>query len=356
MRDVDAKRLSAFPSAAGGITRLACARVTHAGKELEPLLKKAALTRRQIEDPAARLRVRDQINFLNLAADALRDDLLGFHLAQPADLREMGALYYVLASSETIGEALQRVARYSSIVNEGMALKYIDDKDVCMTFDYVGVSRHLDRHQIEFLVTVLVRICWQLTGLRSVPSRVSLTHRRESGCSEFSAFFGCEVEFGAAVDEVAFVTTIKHKSIVSADSYLNRFLVSYFEEAHSRRPTNRGPFRSSVENGIVPLLPHGKARAGEIARRLGVSQRTLARRLSVEGLTFSEVLDSLRSDLAERYLTDDELSISQVAWLLGYQEVSALTHAFKRWTGKTPREVRSASHAVTRGAAPDLTA
>jgi len=61
----------------------------------------------------------------------------------------------------------------------------------------------------------------------------------------------------------------------------------------------------------------------------------------LEGHTFSEVLEKLRSDLAERYLTDESLSISKIAWLLGYQEVSAFTHAFKRWTGKTPREARS---------------
>ena len=353
MRDVDARRSGALPSAAGVITRLAFAHAKEAGIQLEPLLKKAGLTHRQIEDSAARLRVRDQIKFLNLAADALQDDILGFHLSQPADLRKMGMLYYVLASSEMLSEALQRAARYSSTVNEGIALKYIDGRDVCITFAYVGVSRHLDRHQIEFLVTALVRICRQLTGLRLVPIRVRLTHRRENGCSEFSAFFGCDVQFGAAIDEVAFGTTIKCMPVVSADPYLNKLLVTYCEEAHSRRPTNRGPFRSRVENVIVPLLPHGKARSDEIARRLGVSQRTLARRLTLEGLTFSDVLDSLRFDLAERYLVDEELSISQIAWLLGYQEVSALTHAFKRWTGKTPREARSKRASVTRGAPQD---
>jgi AraC-like DNA-binding protein len=95
-----------------------------------------------------------------------------------------------------------------------------------------------------------------------------------------------------------------------------------------------------VENTAVPLLPHGKAQAGEIARRLGMSQRSFARRLSIEGVTFSEVMESLKSYLAQRYLADDTLTISQIAWLLGYQEVSAFTHAFKRWTGKTPRETR----------------
>ena len=237
---------------------------------------------------------------------------------------------------------LQRAARYSSIVNEGISLKYIDRGDnIIITTEYVGVSRHLDRHQIEFLMVTLVRICWQLTGLHLMPTRVRFIHHRERPCSAFVQFFGSDIEFGAAVDEVAFAAAVKNMPVVSADPYLNKLLVARFEQALSLRPTNRSSFRSSVENTIVPLLPHGKGRASEIAPRLGLSQRTFARRLSLEGLTFSEVLERLRFDLAERYLADDGLSISQIAWLLGYREVSAFTHAFKRWTGKTPRELRA---------------
>jgi AraC-like DNA-binding protein len=220
-------------------------------------------------------------------------------------------------------------------------LKYVDGRDVGIKFDYVGVSRHLDRHQIEFFMALLVRVCRQLTGLRLMPTRVSLTHRRDGNDPNFVEFFGGNAEFGATVDEVVFAPTIRQMPVLGADLYLNKILVADCEEALSRRPTNRGSFRSSVENAIVPLLPHGTARAGEIARQLGVSQRTFARRLSFEGLTFSDVLESLRSELAERYLNDEDLSISQIAWLLGYREVSALTHAFKRWTGRTPREARS---------------
>ena len=73
---------------------------------------------------------------------------------------------------------------------------------------------------------------------------------------------------------------------------------------------------------------------------------TAARRLALEGVTFSEVLEALRADLARQYLDDQALSISRIAWLLGYQEVSAFTHAFKRWTGKTPRETRLPSVAA----------
>ena len=83
------------PYTAGGITRLAYARAKAAGIALDPLLRAAGLTPHQIEDPRNAIKVRDQIEFLNLAAIALEDDLLGFHLAQTADLRELGLLYYV---------------------------------------------------------------------------------------------------------------------------------------------------------------------------------------------------------------------------------------------------------------------
>jgi AraC-like DNA-binding protein len=336
------KRLGRLPTATGGIARLAYACARRAGIELKPLLKKVGLTDQLLKDRGARLTVHDQIQFLNLAANALGDEFLGFHLAQLPDLRELGLLFYVAASSETLGGALQRAARYSSMVNEGMSLKRLEGEDIRMVFEYVGVARHSDRHQIEFLMTVLIRVCRQLTGLHLTPRRARIAHRRSNqGGSELAAYFGANIVFGARIDELTFVGSIKDITVASADPYLNELLVANCEQALSHRPTNRGAFRTAVENAIVPLLPHGKVRASEIATRLGLSQRTSARRLALEGVTFSEVLESLRGDLARQYLSDPELSISRIAWLLGYQEVSAFTHAFKRWTGKTPRETRA---------------
>ena len=335
-----ARRLGTLPNANGTITRLAYAHAKASGIDTQALLKKANLTPHQVNNTSLRLRVRDQIKFLDLVAGALQDDLFGFHLAQLPDLRQFGFLYYVSASSEILGDALKRLARYSAIANEGVSLAYLDGRNVSITFHYVGVSRHLDQHQIEFFMVMLVRICRQLTGIRLMPTRVRFAHRRGGQYSELIGFFGGNVEFGAAADEVSFAPAIKNAPVVSADHYLNKLLVTYCEEALARRPIRRA-FRASVENAIVPLLPHGDAKLEAVARRLGLSERTLARRLAAEGLTFSNVLENLKVNLARRYLTENDLSISQVAWLLGYQEVSSLTHAFKRWTGKTPRQARS---------------
>lgn len=343
MRSSDIRHPDTVPSAVGGITRFACAYAKERGIAVEALLRKSGLTPAQIEQPAVRLSVQSQIRFLELAARAFQDDFLGFHLAQKFELRAIGLLYYVLASSDTLDEALQRAARYSTIVNEGIVLKYRDGNESGIAFEYVGVARRSDRHQIEFWMTALVRICRQLTGRRLPASRVRVAHQRSGDTSEMSAFFGGDVTFGAAVDDVAFPASSTPVALVGADTYLNQMLVQYCEEALARRETNRSPFGLKVENAITLLLPHGKARVGEVARKLGVSQRTLARRLASEGQTFASVLQSLRSDLAKRHLSDEGLSISQIAWLLGYQDVSAFTHAFKRWTGRPPGEVRQQS-------------
>ena len=96
---------------------------------------------------------------------------------------------------------------------------------------------------------------------------------------------------------------------------------------------------SKASWGAAPIS--GKTRM-RFARELGMSGRTLVRKLAADGLTFDEIVDQLRSDLAARYLEERNLAIAQIAWLVGYQGVSSFAHAFKRWTGKTPGQIRNA--------------
>src|SRR5215212_3215039 len=316
-----------FRSASGGLSRLVFADAQQAGIDLRPALKKTGLSSQQIENRNARLSSQAQIEFLRLAAEITGDELLGFHLAQRFDPREFGLLYYVLASSATLGEALQRAERYGSITNEGIALKCLRGDELAFRVDYVGISRHSDRQQIEFSIVALVRIYRLLTGRDLSPTCVGFAHLGSEGACEFDRFFHCRTEFGAPTDEIAFPASARDLPIISADSYLSEVLVRYCEEALAKRKASPSALRSSVENAIAPLLPHGEARVAAVAHKLGMSRRTLARRLAAEDLTFAGILDDLRADLALRYLEEPNLSISQIAWLLGYQEVSSFTHA-----------------------------
>ena len=116
-------RASGLAAGAMGVaTRLAARRLREAGIVLKPLLKSAGLSAIQINNKDVRIGVSSQIRFLELAAKALNDPVLGFRLMHDADLRRVGLLYYVAASSETLGDALERAQRYGSIVNAGVVL------------------------------------------------------------------------------------------------------------------------------------------------------------------------------------------------------------------------------------------
>jgi len=330
------KKIGSLPRTAGVMTRLAYAHAKAAGVSLGPLLERAGLTARQVENRREPLKVRDQVALTDAIAAELGDDLLGFHMALRCELRDGGLFYYVLASSDTVLEVFERGARYTAIVNEGLVQKPVDDKNIGFGLAETAMGRHLDLHQTEFWAAVMLRLLRELTGTQITPRRVRLIHPRKHGAQEMARFFGCDVEFGADADQLLFDPALGALPIVNADPHLNRLLIGYCEEAIGRRTRGRRSFRTSVENAIVALLPHGKARATTVAQRLGVPQRTLARRLADEGATFSELLTELRRRLAARYLKDGDLSVSEVAWLVGYQDVAAFSHAFKRWTGKTP--------------------
>ena len=333
--------MHSIPSAAGAMSRLVCAQLREANIPLSPLLAKAGLTVEEIDDDSARLKASSQIKFVAVAATALQDDLLGVHVSLDFDLRRTGLYYYVLASSENIGDALQRAERYGRIVNEGAALSCNTAGDVAIRIAYVGVDRRLDRHQIEFWLVSFVRLFRQLVDRRLVPSRVRLAHHRAHTPPELRALLGCEIEFDAEVDEIVFPAPVRQMPIGSADHHLNELLIKYCEEALAHRGSGHSALRTNVEKAIAMLLPHGKAQAAEVARRLGMSPRTLTRRLATEGLTFSGILEEQRIDLARHYLRESRLPISQIGWLLGYRDLSAFTHAHKRWTGATPKQSRS---------------
>ena len=334
--------LASIPTAQGGLSRLAIARLEGGKVPVTPLLVRVGLTPELIADPDERLSVRSQVRLLKEAAIALKDDRLGFTLAREFDLREIGLIYYVMASSQTLGEGLKRLARYSRVTNEALVFGYREGNSLTISLSYSGVPRHSDRHQIEFCMFAVLRICRALTGQNLVPRHFSVAHHRSEGISEMARFVGTKVEFGADADEFDLNVDARGLPLIHADSYLNELLLKSCEAALADRKGEMSQLRTRVENAISSLLPHGRVLVEDVARGLGMSERTLLRRLSDEGLSFTEILQQLRRDLAVRYLTDRKLQVSKIAWLLGFQEVSSFTHAFKRWTGKTPSKMRTA--------------
>ena len=196
-----------------------------------------------------------------------------------------------------------------------MVLHYQPAREPRLRLTYSGVSRHADLQQIEFCIVAMVRVFRALSGRRFFPRRVSISHVRPRGITKFSGFLGKGLEFGRDADGIDFPAGSAEWAPVNADARLNKILLKACEEALLSRKSKSGTLRIAVENTISPLLPHGQAKANVAAEKLGISERTLMRRLAEEGVTFNEILQQLKASLAIRYLEGDSMSISRIAWL-----------------------------------------
>jgi AraC-like DNA-binding protein len=280
--------------------------------------------------------------FLEEAGRLLNDDCFGLHLAIESDPREFGAIYYLFAASETAREAIRNLIRYVRVVNSAEAFSLLEGTSHAViegkpTMRIEGLGRQM----FEYEDAVFIGALRKLTGEHITPLLMEFDHHRNSSIDELEKFFGCPVHFGADRHRVTLSSESLDAPFHSADPYLLKFIRTFCEEALLRRPVSSAPLRAQVEGLAAELLPKGKATVANIAKTLGMSKRTFARRLGEEGTSYAALLDQLRHDLAMRYLEDKDLEISEIAWLLGYSEASSFNHAFRRWTATSPKVARS---------------
>lgn len=303
-----------------------------------PFLVKSGLPPSLSSDALERVPVRNHSEFLDFAADALKDDLLGFHLALNFDFRALGFIYYVVASAETLAEALAYEEEYSAVLNEPVRLRSGRTSGVSVELSYEGLDPHLDRHFSEFWITGTLKQCRGFTSRELVPTSATMVHLRTGKVPEMDRYFGREVVFGADRDLLEFGKDAGDLPLVTHDPHLHQLLRRLQSNGSMVRAPEPDSLRLRVEKAIAARLRYGTVTIGAIASDLGTSARTLTRKLAEEGGSFSGILDGVRAALAVRYMRNGEISMSQLAWLLGYREPSTLVRAFKRWTGKTPTE------------------
>jgi AraC-like DNA-binding protein len=330
-----------LPTATGLAARRAVAALRNHNVDPAPLLQHVGLSEQDLSERQDRISAAAQARFLELAADALHDRALGFHLAAEANPREAGLLFYVASAAKDLGEAIVLFARYCRIVNEAISVHLTrHSNDLVVELHLVGVPRFRATQNAEFGIAVMVKGLREIAGQHVHPTKITLAHVRNSNFPEFEQFCGCPVEFGGSSDQLIFSNESLAAPLITQDMHLLDALRPICDEAAKQRETSPGSLRALVENEAQKLLPHGRARRRDVAKKLAMSTRTLARRLASEGTSYEEVVDELRRSLALQYIRTPSISLSQIAWLLGYEGPTSFHHAFRRWTGGPPSAAR----------------
>jgi AraC-like DNA-binding protein len=318
----------------------AIGRLRALGADVESLLREGAVPPSILDDAEVRLPHEVALGVWHRAVGLSGDDALGIHAAESVRPGAFDVLDYTLRSSATLGEAWERLTRYYRLLHDAAQVRLTEEgARASLTHALPPSMPPLPRQVAEFIITALLVASRQATGVDLVPLEVCFHHAAPSDVTEHRRVFRCALHFEQPYNGVSVAREALETPLLKADSGLSTVLERHARELLARLPQVRG-FVERVRSHVAEGLASGDATNEAIARRLHMSARTLNRRMRDEGTSLQEVVDTLRRELALRYLDERRLAIPEVAYLLGFSEASAFHRAFRRWTGTTPAEHR----------------
>jgi AraC-like DNA-binding protein len=306
---------------------------------LDAFWRATDLTPQMIADPETRV---SPAQFCVAWAEALRlsgDPALALTIADSIPQGAFGIVEYICRSAPTLRDALAQWVRYLGILDDAVEVALVDQKDeVALRVVVESEAPAPASHELCFALVVLNAQRMIQTKLQPVTVRFSHSIPQKQ-ITRYRAFFAGNVEFGAKRTELVFSKDDANAKLRTADPNLLAILVPTADEKKGRA-TKDPPLTDQVKRALGAALCSDDAQLAGVAKRLGMTARSLQRRLQDEGVSFQTLRDDTRRTLADRYLGEG-LSLAEISFLLGFSEPSAFFRAFKRWTGLTPIERRA---------------
>lgn len=277
----------------------------------------------------------DYVNLLNVGAELARDPHFGLHVGERTKLGTYSVYGLILLSCRDIGQVMQQTMRYEQLAHDlGRSELVLDGANA----EYHWLSNYpaANRHLVESVFAGIRVFSTWLTGMALPSSRMQFMHPKQADDTEFLRIFGAVPEFDQPVNAVQFNAQLLTLPVPNADVGLYPVLQQHAEQLLRERSRSGEGIAAQVHAAIIKNLAHDRVRLSSIAEELKLSPRTLQRKLNEAGASFQQVLDQARYALATDYLRQESLSLVDISFLLGYQEQSAFTHAFKEWAGVNP--------------------
>lgn len=284
----------------------------------------------------------DEARLLDALVHASGDPLAGARIGLDHDPRGGSVLTYICLCCPTLEDLFVAAARYVAVTRQ---LSRIEMRPVQggTSFEFSTSDPRVSFHMqhAEFALAATTRVLRFATQTERLPDRILFAHARGETGRALSTLFGCALEFGSERHAIELTRAQLKLSLRTGDLVLQGHLTAYADLLLAERKAVSPQFRHAIEASVLSHLPRGTATAERIAAEVGMSPRSLRRRLAEEDLTFRGLVDDLRQMLSAAYLDDPSLTLSEIALLLGFADHSAFTTAYRRWHGVPPSAART---------------
>jgi len=270
---------------------------------------------------------------------------IGFHIRTGASITcdDLGAVGLAWKSSRTLADGFTRAGRYVTLlVRPRLMEAEVGDKSTTVVFKRTTGAKRLGAQlSNEASFMTMTSICREASQRNFSAERVLCAHPQIGDVEALTAQLGCPVDFEAGRNAMVISNDELNQPNALGDAAISQFFETHLDAELAKLPGETG-LDQRVRLQVSQSLSAGVPTTTEIASRLGMSGRTLQRRLSENGLSFQTLVDEARRQLAEKLLQQTDYSLAEISFLTGFSEQSAFTRAFKRWSGQTPRSFRLA--------------
>ncbi len=301
-----------------------------------PLLRKVGLSRTLLEDPDQRIPVESVVRLLEAAASACGDEHFGLRMAQTRQVADFGMVSLLISHQPTLRDALRATIEYRHLINDSLALQ-IEDAGASVILREEVVSSLPARQANELAIGVLMRLCTTVLGKDWRPASVNFTHPAPREAGLHRRFFGCPVQFDSDFNGLVCRASDLDAPNPAAAPALARYAQRFVD---SLPPVNEPSLVQEVRKAIYLMLASGHASSAYVAQTLGMSVRTMQRRLDEADATFSGLMNEVRRELVQRYLENPRHSMVRISQMLGYGSPSAFSRWFALTFGQSPQRWR----------------
>ena len=310
------------------------------GYALESCLKGTGLQARQLEEPGRTITLQQEVRFYRNLLELTGDPSIGLRIGAAFVPQRYGIFGYALLSAATLGHAMAMAAHFVALSFSWFEMNYLVREgtvELNMT-DRLSIDTDVQNLLYDRDCAAVMVDLGELLGFRLPLERVALPHDGHRHGPVYEAFFQCPVDFGVTSSRLEFSADFLDWPLPHHDAVASEQLLQQCQLLLAKM-SRQNPLIDQVRQ-LLLARPGRFPEVAGIAGQIGLSERSLRRRLSEENTSYKALLDEARFNLAKQYLLETRLPLQEIAVLLGYTEPGNFTHAFKRWTGTSPRAFR----------------
>jgi AraC-like DNA-binding protein len=314
--------------------------VIAAGVSREELLDAAHFELARLDDIDGRVGGEELDRVQAAALDLTGDLALGLHLGERASAAAYDMVAYLTSQATTLREGIESFLRFERILSDAPGSELEEGEDVAtLKKGLLHSDPRCTRLRAEMSMTGFTRLIQHFVGPKGTPRRVFFEHPAPSYRAEYARIFGGTERFEHAFTGIEFDRTLLDREQLHKNAELHAILTTEAERKLNRL-TRRMSHAERLREYLIATAPQERPDMTSVARGLGMSVRSLRRRLSEEGVSYAGLVEEAQASVAKRLLDDPGRSIYETAYDMGFSDPSAFHRAFKRWTGITPKQYR----------------